>query len=60
MPESHAAKEASEETLVPVDILPTLTSTKLNMGEASNRYLILYSVGIFVCYFYYGILQEKM
>lgn len=25
-----------------------------------NRKLLIYALGIFVCYFYFGILQEKM
>ncbi len=27
---------------------------------ASSKKLMIYAVGIFVCYFYFGILQEKM
>ena len=30
------------------------------MGEPSTRNLIICAGGIFFCYFYYGILQEKM
>ena len=31
-----------------------------SIGMADNKKLLLYSLGIFLCYFYYGILQEKM
>lgn len=27
---------------------------------ANNKKLIIYAFGIFICYFYFGILQEKM
>ena len=31
-----------------------------NMGEGGTRKLAVCAAGIFFCYFYYGILQEKM
>ncbi|XP_049787653.1 solute carrier family 35 member B1 homolog [Schistocerca cancellata] len=34
--------------------------TIFNLGLNRNTKLILYSLGIFVCYFYYGIIQEKI
>jgi hypothetical protein len=40
-----------------------LIEEKINiqiMTINSNKQLIVYAIGIFVCYFYYGILQEKM
>ncbi|GFS23440.1 solute carrier family 35 member B1 [Elysia marginata] len=35
------------------------TETKV-MGEQSTKKLVVCAAGIFVCYFYYGILQEKI
>ena len=39
---------------------PTGTLTFCKMSVASNKQVILYALGIFVCYFYYGIFQEKI
>ena len=38
------------------------TTEKKAMGEQSQstRKLVVCAAGIFICYFYYGILQEKM
>lgn len=38
----------------------TVVTPLITMGEASTKKLLFYAGGIFVCYFYYGILQEKM
>jgi len=39
---------------------PSATSDKTQGPEPSNRNLVLFAGGIFCCYFYYGIIQEKI
>ena len=36
------------------------SSSLFNLKMSENQKLIGCCIGIFVCYFYYGILQEKM
>lgn len=36
------------------------TFSNLNLKMNENQKLIVCCLGIFICYFYYGILQEKM
>lgn len=36
------------------------TRSAIAASMAENRKLLFYAAGIFVCYFYFGILQEKM
>ncbi|XP_064644610.1 solute carrier family 35 member B1-like [Lineus longissimus] len=44
---------------IPVDVI-SREGTKSHNMEPSRRNLVICSLGIFVCYFYYGILQEKI
>ena len=54
----HAEGNTCKQSDTKVDIIKPTDASK--MGESSTRNLIIYATGIFVCYFYYGVLQEKM
>ncbi|KAH9492425.1 hypothetical protein Btru_051076 [Bulinus truncatus] len=43
-----------------VEIVETKHPTSAIMGEGSTKKLLICAGGIFFCYFYYGILQEKI